>query len=128
MKLKISRAIILIIVFSFMITVASCFKGNASSTTSVTSTVLKPMPKVESVIAATSGTEAAYFTTLDIKVRNDGAEGTILVLAEVTQNGKSNQEKMSVFLQEGESHELKLTFPLVWQGGAFTQNVQTIVP
>jgi hypothetical protein len=128
MKLKISGAIIFIIVLIFMITAGGCFKESTSKTTSITTAALKPQPKVESVIATTSGTEAAYFTTLDIKVKNDGAEGTILVVAGVTQNGKSNQEKMPVFLQKGETHELKMTFPLVWQGGDFTPNVQTIVP
>lgn len=127
-RFKISSVIILIIMLVIMITAPGCFKESSSNTTSITATALKPQPKVESVIATTSGTEAAYFTTLDIKVKNDGAEGTILVVAGVTQNGKSSQEKMPVFLKKGESHELKMTFPLVWLGGDFTTNVQTIVP
>jgi len=90
--------------------------------------VVKPAPEVASVIATTSGTEAAYFATLDIKVKNSGAEGTILVKAALTQAGKSNTNEMPVFLKQNESHELKLTFPLVWQGGEFTSKVETIVP
>jgi hypothetical protein len=35
---------------------------------------------------------------------------------------------MPVYLKQGETHELKLTFPLVWQGGDFTPNVQTVIP
>lgn len=125
-KIMGSTALIILIAFSFAVT--GCFGGSSSNTTSTTSTALKPQPKVESVVATTSGTETAYYTTLDIKVKNDGAEGTIMVEASITQNGKTNQNKMPVFLKKGESHELKMTFPLVWGGGEFTSNVKTVVP
>jgi hypothetical protein len=125
---RILGVISLIVIIVFILLSTSCFGTDTSSTTSTTSSALKPQPKVESVIATTSGTETAYFTTLDIKVRNDGAEGTILVVASVTQNGTTNQNKMPVFLKKGENHELKMTFPLVWGGGEFTSNVQTTVP
>ena len=127
-RFKALKSAILIFSAGFMLILVSCFGGTTSNTSSTTSTALKPQPKIESVVATTSGTETAYYTTLDIKVRNDGAEGTVLVLGSVTQNGKTSQDKMPVFLKKGESHELKMTFPLVWQGGDFTPNVQTLVP
>jgi hypothetical protein len=127
-RFKILASAVLIIAIAIMLAATSCFSGNSSNTTSVSTTALKPLPQVESVVATTSGTETAYYTTLDIKVKNDGAEGTILVVASVTQSGDTNTDKMPVFLKKGESHELKMTFPLVWQGGEFTSNVQTIVP
>jgi hypothetical protein len=46
----------------------------------------------------------------------------------VSQAGKTAQNEMEVFLKQGESHEIKLTYPLVWQGGDFATNVQAIVP
>ena len=106
-----------------------CFsKSNSSSTEPTTLTAVKPAPEVVKVIATTSGTEAAYYATLDIRVKNNGAEGTVLVKATLTQNNKSSSNEMSVFLKQNESHELKLTFPLVWQGGDFTTNVESVVP
>lgn len=90
--------------------------------------VLRPQPLVENVVATTSGTEKAYYVTLEIKVKNTGAEGTILVQAEVTQNGVTATNEMPVFLKQNQSHQIKMTFPLVWQGGAFTSNVKTFVP
>jgi hypothetical protein len=128
-RFKISVAAVLVIILALMLTAASCFSGSSStSVTSVSTSALKPQPEVESVVATTSGTEKAYYTTLDIKVKNNGAEGTILVIASVTQQGNTNSDQMPVFLKKGESHELKMTFPLVWEGGAFTPNVKTIVP
>jgi hypothetical protein len=118
-----------IILMALMLLLTGCF-GNTNSSTPTTSSnaAIKPKPLVEKVVATTSGTESAYFATLDITVKNEGAEGTILVIGSVTQAGRTAQSEMPVFLKEGMSHELKLTFPLVWRGGDFTSNVQTIIP
>jgi hypothetical protein len=118
--------IMLAALFTFL---SGCFATPSSSTPTTSSTqAVKPKPSVEKVIATTSGTEGAYFATLDIRVKNEGAEGTVLVIGKVTQTGQTTQREMPVFLKEGESHELKLTFPLIWRGGDFTSNVETIVP
>src|ERR1035437_8060400 len=121
-------AVIFVIVAALMLIAASCFGSNTATNGSATPAVVKPQPHVENVVATTSGTQSAYYTTLDITVKNEGAEGTILVQASITQNGKTSQNEMPVFLKQGETHELKLTFPLVWQGGEFTSNVQTVIP
>jgi hypothetical protein len=126
---KVLASIVLGILAILMLASSSCF-GNASGASSSgdASTPIKPKPSIASVVATTSGTQSAYYAILDIKAKNDGAEGTILVVATVTQAGVSNQREMEVYLMKGETHELKLTFPLVWKGGDFTPNVQAIVP
>jgi len=120
---------VLVVVATLMIATGGCF-GSPSPAESNTPEegVVKPNPKVVSVIATTSGTEKAYYAILDITVKNEGAEGTILVVATVTQDGKSSQNEMDVYLKQGRSHELKLTFPLVWKGGKWTADVQALVP
>jgi hypothetical protein len=130
MKLnRLCRVAILIIVAALMVTATGCFNNyGLNNGSSATPTVVKPRPLIESVVATTSGTKTAYFATLDIKAKNEGAEGTILVTASVTQNGTTNNNEMEVFLKQGESHELKMTFPLVWGGGDFSSNVQAVVP
>jgi hypothetical protein len=127
---KLLVAAALVIAAALMLVTTSCFgnTGLTGSSASATPTVVKPNPQIESVVATTSGTKAAYYATLDIKAKNNGAEGTILVVASVVQNGKTSQNEMEVFLKQGESHELKMTFPLVWEGGIFTSNVQALVP
>jgi hypothetical protein len=121
-------AAIAVMLAALMVLSTSCFgSSNAQGTTS-TSEAVKPKPSVVKTVATTSGTEAAYYATLDITVKNDGAEGTILVQASITQAGKTSQNSMPVYLKEGQDHELKLTFPLVWQGGDWTSSVQTIIP
>jgi hypothetical protein len=130
-RLVLSGAIILLLIIVLLTGLTGCFPSisNKSPTdTTSSTTVIKPTPEVVSVVATTSGTQTAYYATLDIKVKNSGAEGTILVKAALTQNGKSSSNEMPVFLKQNESHEMKLTFPLVWLGGDFTSNVETIVP
>ncbi len=121
-------AAMVIVAVLLMLATAGCFGGNNGGSASTTPTVVKPQPRVENVVATTSGNQAAYFATLDIKVKNDGAEGTILVHAVLTQASKAQTNEMPVFLKQGESQELKLTFPLVWQGGDFKSDVTAIVP
>ena len=121
---------VLVMAAALIMLSTGCFGTNPTNTTNspATPTVVKPQPRVENVVATTSGTKNSYYATLAIKVKNEGAEGTILVIGTVTQAGKSAQNDMEVFLKQGESHELKLTYPLVWQGGDFTPSVQAIVP
>ena len=127
MRDRLIGAMIIILALVAMLVTAGCFGSNNSSA-SATPTVVKPQPRVESVVASTSGVQAAYFATLDIKVKNDGAEGTILVQASVTQAGNTTSREEEVFLKQGESHELKLTYSLVWKGGDFTSDVKAVVP
>ncbi len=120
---------ILVLVSVLMIFSGGCFSSTGGETTATDkTTALKPTPVVDSVIATTSGTEGAYYAILDIKVKNKGAEGTILVVASITQNSKTQQDEMPVYLKQNEVHELKLTFPLVWKGGEWNSNVHTQVP
>lgn len=125
---KLFGAVILVVLAASMVLAVGCSGKGGNSSGSTTATVVKPQPQVESVVASTSGTQSAYYATLDIKVKNNGAEGTILVQGYVTQSGKTSQNEMPVFLKEGEEHELKLTFPLVWEGGNFTCTALAIVP
>jgi hypothetical protein len=129
-RARVLGAVILVLSSLVALFSSSCFSGSNSngSATATAVEVVKPQPRVENVVATTSGSPSAYYATLDIKIKNVGAEGTVLVQAAVTQNGKTSSNEMPVFLKKNETHELKLTFPLVWQGGDFTSSVKTIVP
>lgn len=128
---KLFSAIMLIMLAGILLFTAGCFGGNnggGNNTSTPTNTVLKPKPTILPVVAATNGTDKAYFTTLAIKIKNEGAEGIVLVKASVTQSGITNTNEMPVYLMKGETDEIKLTFPLVWKGGEFTYDVQAALP
>jgi hypothetical protein len=126
--MKIYSSIILMVVAAFMLTATGCFGNMSGASISDKPSALKPAPQITNLIATTSGVKDAYYAILDIKVKNEGAEGTVLVQASVTQSGVTNQREMEVYLKQGETHELKLTFPLVWKGGDFTPNAQATIP
>ena len=124
-------SIILILFAGMFFTLTGCFGGSNSAgdgSPTPSGAMLKPKPSVLPVTAATSGTESAYYTTLDIKVKNQGAEGIVLVKASVTQAGTTNTDEMPVYLTKNETEEIKLTFPLVWKGGEFSYDVQAVLP
>jgi hypothetical protein len=108
----------------------SCFSGTSgnSSTVSPTPDVLKPKPTVISSSANYSGTADGYYVTLDINIKNEGSEGTVLVQATVTQAGKSTTNEMPVFVKKGATGETKMTFPLVWKGGEATYTIKAVTP
>jgi len=130
MRRGILISIVVMILVALILAGAGCISNSSTEQTPTTASekAVLPEPVVEKVIATTSGTEKAYYAILNIRVKNNGAEGVILVQASVSQAGKTNTSEMPVYLKEGESHEIKLTFPLVWKGGEFTSHVETIVP
>lgn len=120
---------ILILAF-FIFALSSCSKTNSLSSNSSAPSIaiVKPNPDIVSVVASTNGVQDAYYVTLDITIKNNGAEGTILVIASVAQAEKVEQNEMPVFIKSGQTQEIKMTFPLVWQGGNWNPSAKAFVP
>ena len=127
---RIICSVALLAVLGIGLLATSCF-GSTSGTGSTvppTPDVLRPKPAVVSTSANYSGTADGYFVTLDINIKNEGSEGTILVQATVTQAGKTSTNEMPVFVRKGATGETKMTFPLVWKGGDATYVVKAVTP
>jgi hypothetical protein len=126
---RFSGAIMAVTLVLLMVFMGGCFNTSSSSgTATAISSSVKPEPVIDSLTSTTSGTEGAYYAILDIKVKNNGAEGTILVIASVTQADKTIQNEMPVYLMKGVTHEMKMTFPLVWKGGEWKAEAHTAIP
>jgi hypothetical protein len=128
---RIIGACLLLIALALSIMSTSCFGSStpgSSSTATPTPEVMKPKPSVVNTSANYSGTANGYFVTLDINIKNDGSEGTVLVQASVTQSGKTTTNEMPVFVKKGGNGETKMTFPLVWKGGEATYEIKAITP
>jgi hypothetical protein len=122
-------SIMAVALVGLMVFMGGCFNtGSSTGTATAITSSIKPEPVIESLTSTTSGTEGAYYAILDIKVKNNGAEGTILVIASVTQNDKTIQNEMPVYLMKGVTHELKMTFPLNWKGGEWKAEAHTQIP
>ena len=100
---------------------------NASGTPAP-GTVLKPKPSVVDVAASTSGQLDYYYAVLDIAIKNDGADGTVLLTATVTQGTNVKTYEVPVALGKNTRESIRLIFPLKWKGGDWTPTVKIEVP
>lgn len=112
-----------------LLTCAGCFNAtSAAPDSSGTPQTVKPKPVVKSVNADTSRTENSYYAILEIEIKNEGAEGTVLVNASIRQAGKTISDKMAVYIQKGKTQSVRMIFPLIWEGGEWTPTVSVKVP
>jgi hypothetical protein len=121
-KIMLGAASLALVLFS-----ASCLNGATSSESTTTTVVIQPKPSV-TFTAGTSGTQEKFFAILDISVRNDGADGVVIVKAIVTQGGQTQQAEQSMYITRNSKQPVRMVFPLIWKGGTWTPNVTAEVP
>ncbi len=90
--------------------------------------ILKPRPLVADISSSTAGFFEDYYVILETTIKNDGAAGSILVTASLTQADKTSTKKTPVFLQKGENQVERFVFPVKWHGGEWTPKVTVEVP
>ena len=131
MKRPMLAGILLLIAIASVLASACGGGASASSdskTSVISSQINKPKPTVVLVNATTAGVFDNYYAILNITVKNDGADGMVVVVGTVTQAGETNKAEIPVSLSSGETQTVKLVFPLKWMGGDWTPNVTTEVP
>jgi len=99
-----------------------------STSTTVTSTISRPKPVIKSVDATTSGMENNYYAILEITLKNEGSDGTVIVHATLTQGSQTQTNDMITNINKNTTQVVRLTFPLKWKGGEWTQTVEAISP
>ena len=108
---------------------AGCWRASGSANTTAKPTeVMKPQPTVEGVKAATGGGPGNYFAIVDVTVKNEGADGAILVVASIAQAGQTQEGEQAIFILHNSRQVVRLIFPLKWKGGDWTPSVQAKVP
>ena len=90
--------------------------------------MVKPKPVVLESTAGTGGLNESYYAIIDAVVRNDGADGTVIVVTTVVQGTVTQKNEFPVFLKRGDKQVVRSVFPLKWKGGEFTPNVTVEVP
>ena len=128
---KLAGVIILIAIAAVM--ASACGGGSNANTdskpTSVpASDISKPRPTVLLVNATTAGVFENYYAILNITAKNEGADGVVIVVGSITQDGLTKNNEIPVYLTSGSAQTVKLVFPLKWKGGDWTPTVQTEVP
>ena len=126
-------AFILVLLITLALLPGCGLFGSANSGSNATGTPtpvipVKPKPSVVDVTVSTSGQSDYYYAILDINVKNDGTEGTVLITTTVTQGTDIKTREVPVFLTKGEKQMVRLVFPLKWKGGDWTPSVKVEVP
>jgi hypothetical protein len=136
-SIRLVRIFTIIILASALVFTSGCsdvkgfFSSDETSTATATTPVTnisKPRPVVKSVEATTSGMGDNYFAILEINLENKGSDGTVIVRATLTQGGVTQMNEMITNLNKDKTQVLRLTFPLKWKGGEWTQSVEVSVP
>ena len=98
------------------------------TTTPVLQGTTTPHPLVTNVNGSTAGFYDDYYVILDATIQNEGAAGSVLVIASITQADNTSTKRMPLFLEKKESQVGRFVFPIKWQGGKWTPKVTVEVP
>ena len=127
-----SRAKPLSVVVAILVAVlffaSSCGGSSSTTSTPTPAAAIKPEPVVEAVNAETSGMLDKYYAILDITVKNKGADGTVILVASITQGAQTLENEFPIYITHNAKQVVRLVFPLKWKGGDWTPNVRTQVP
>lgn len=102
--------------------------GLGTPTPIVQASAIKPQPRVTALTASTAGFVDDYYVIVEAVVKNDGADGLVLVTADLAQAGETNTKQIPVSLTKGESQPIRFVFPVKWKGGEWTPSVRAEIP
>src|SRR5262245_7988792 len=102
--------------------------GLGTPTPFVQAGAIKPQPRVTGLTASTAGFVDDYYVIVEAIVKNDGADGLVLVTADVKQGDATNSKQIPVSLSKGESQPIRFVFPVKWKGGEWTPSVKAEIP
>ncbi len=102
--------------------------GLGTPTPIVQASAIKPQPRVTALTASTAGFIDDYYVIVEAIVKNDGADGLVLVSADMTQGEDKVTKQIPVSLTKGESQPIRFVFPVKWKGGEWTPSVRAEIP
>ena len=132
----IRRATVILLVVVAVVLFSACNSGGGAEPTptplgisaSGRLEVIKPKPVVLGISATTSGIFEGYYTVLNVAVRNDGADGMVILIGSISQANKTSQSELPVYLTRNATENLKIIMPLKWRGGEWTPSVVAEIP
>jgi len=110
---------------------SGCHGGSiAANPTQPTTVEVKTVkPSVESVEVVNTGTPDKYYAILDVTVRNDGADGMVIIVGSITQGTQTPiTSEIPVYLTSNSKQVIPIVLPLKWGGGEFTAKAEVRVP
>jgi hypothetical protein len=133
MKLKGSVAVILLVGLVGAVGLfAACGEARANpvSSTGVTgqAEIAKPKPVVVGINATTTGMFEDYYAILDVTVRNEGADGMIILISGINQANKNVTSELPTYLPRNVTQTVRMVLPLNWRSGDWTPSAVVEIP
>jgi len=121
----------LVLVAAALFLASGCHGGSipANPTQPTTVEVKTVKPSVESVEVVNTGTPDKYYAILDVTVRNDGADGMVIIVGSITQGTQTPiTSEIPVYLTGNSKQVIQIVLPLKWGGGQFTAKAEVHIP
>ena len=90
--------------------------------------VAKPRPVVLAINATTTGMFDGYYAILDVTVRNEGADGMIILISGINQANKNVTNELPTYLARNMTQTVRMVLPLNWRGGDWTPSAIVEIP
>lgn len=135
--MRLVRSYLLIIVLAAIVLVLASACSRAVATTATptlapaqpaSAEIVKPKPVVLAVSASTSGMFDSYYAVLDVTLRNDGADGMVILVGSINQANTNTKGELPLYLGRNITQTVRLVLPLKWRGGDWTPSAVLEVP
>ena len=90
--------------------------------------VTKVKPSVVSVNVVNTGTQDAYYAILDITIKNDGADGMVIVLGSIMQGTQTTTSELPTYITRNSEIVVRMVLPLKWGGGEPQAKAEVRIP
>jgi hypothetical protein len=111
---------------------AACGEARASSVTTTGGSgqaeIAKPKPVVVGIYATTTGMFDDYYAILDVTVRNEGADGMVILISSINQNNEKVTNELPTYLARNVSQTVRMVLPLTWRSGEWTPSAVVVIP
>lgn len=133
---NIKAVMVVMLALSAVVLFSACSRAGATTVTPTSpppaalapAEVLKPKPQVLAVNATTSGMFDNYYAILEVTIRNDGADGMIILVGSINQANTNTKGELPLYLARNITETVSLVLPLKWRGGDWTPSAVTDVP
>jgi len=125
------NVVALIVVAAVLFLASGCLEGSSSgnSTQPATVELTTVKPSVESVEVVNTGAQDKYYAILDITVKNEGADGMVIIVGSITQGTQTPiTSEIPVYLTSNSKQVIRIVLPLKWGGGEFTAKAEVKIP
>ena len=118
----------LLVLAAILFSALGCSTATSGGSTQTPAEVTKVKPSVVSVNVVNTGTQDAYYAILDITIKNDGADGMVIVLGSIMQGTQTTTSELPTYITRNSEIVVRMVLPLKWGGGEPQAKAEVRIP